>query len=146
MKMKVKVMKKEIVKEDGKPYVLTYDKRKMKSEKIKIDGKNYKIMYVDSLKFDNHPISGYHNGENKTIQIRRSLPLEIKKYVLAHEIYHAKDKRRWGGTALSEIRAVMRCDIRHYPLQMLKLTFGGNLVKTIKNRFGLFRLILNHIS
>ena len=135
----------ETVKEDGKPYKLTYNKKGIKTQKMKIDGKIHKIMYVDSLKFENYEISGYYNEEKRTIQIKKSLAPKIKKYVLAHEIFHAKDKTRWGGTALKEIRALLYCDISHHPLLMLKLTFRGNLIKTIKNRFAMLKLIVNHI-
>lgn len=44
-------------------------------------------------------------GENPKILLRENLPHYIQRFVLAHEIYHIKDKYSWGGTFGCEFRA-----------------------------------------
>jgi hypothetical protein len=109
----------------------------MKTEKIKIDGKNYKLRYVNSLKYNGCSISGIINPKNRIIRIKKSLHPRAKKYVLAHEIYHAKDKARWGGRLGAEIRATIYCGIRDSG-GMLMTAFSGNIIKGLSNFFKLY--------
>ena len=49
------------------------------------------------------PAWGY--GGNNVAAVRDDLPPTVKRFVLAHEIYHCTDKAKWGGWIGREIRA-----------------------------------------
>ena len=66
-----------------------------------INGQQYYVEYVP--KEDIYPAYGYGGGNNATI--RQDLPLRVKKFVKAHELYHCQDKSNFGGWLGREIRA-----------------------------------------
>ncbi len=116
----------------------------METEKIKINGKNYKIKYVTSMKFKGFPLLGSFTEKNKTIRIRKYLSPDIKRYVLAHEIYHAKDKRKGDkplGIIIAEIKATIYAGFKE-PVGILKVAFGKNMFKRIKFWSKLFKSYL----
>ncbi len=106
---------------------------------MKINGKIYKIIYSPSLRYKDCSLLGLVNTKNKTIKIKKSLKSSVKKYVLAHEIYHIKDKSRWGGTLGAEIRATIYCGIRN-PWGMIETFFTGNIFKKLKDWVKLYIL------
>ncbi|HDH31672.1 MAG TPA: hypothetical protein ENH26_02765 [Candidatus Wolfebacteria bacterium] len=91
-------------------------------EAVVIDGKQYVVKYVP--KDDIYPAFGYAIGNNMII--RQDLPLRVKKFVKAHELYHCRDKSTWGGWIGQELRA--------------------NIIPGLKNPIGLAIIVLKTIS
>ncbi|UZE94289.1 MAG: hypothetical protein IB618_01825 [Candidatus Pacearchaeota archaeon] len=109
----------------------------MKAKQIKIDGKTYKLLYLNSIKHKGCSISGLVDTKKRIIKINKSRSPSVKRYVLAHEIYHVKDKGKWGGTLGAETRATFYCGLRD-PIGMFKTAFTGNIFKGIKNFFKIY--------
>lgn len=66
-----------------------------------IDAQPYFVQYVPKDKI--WPAFGYAGGN--TAVVREDLPLLVKRFVTAHELYHLSDKGKFGGWVGSEIRA-----------------------------------------
>jgi len=91
---KIKDKGKEKVSEDN-PYIQRAD------EIVRSDGKEYYVRYAPAEEMG--PYFGYA-GYNWAV-VRKDLPARIKKFVRAHELYHCKDTKKWGGEVGREIRA-----------------------------------------
>ena len=77
---------------------------------------------------------GQISYKGKWIKVKSSLPPRVKKYVLAHEIYHGKDKQEWGGRLGGEIRATVCCGTED-PLGMFHTLWAGILETRFENPF-----------
>lgn len=73
------------------PYSAVYNNN---TEIVTIDGEQYTVKYVPRDEI--YPAFGHSCGDN-TVMVRKDLPPPVKRFVKAHELYHARDKATWGG-------------------------------------------------
>lgn len=51
------------------------------------------------------PAFGRAVYRERTAYVREDLPPRVKRFTVAHELYHLRDRRRWGGAFGRELRA-----------------------------------------
>lgn len=75
--------------------------KEQKTETVTIAGKQYTVNYVS--KNEIYPAFGLSRGA--TARVREDLPPRIKNFVKTHELYHCRDRAKWGGWLGRELRA-----------------------------------------
>ena len=79
------------------------------SENRVVKGITISINYVPKESL--YPAFGFAWVGLGLAEIREDLPWSIKRFVLAHEIYHLTDKWSWGGWMGRELRANIICGL-----------------------------------
>ena len=80
------------------------------SENLMIRGKIIAVNYVPKQSL--YPLFGLAWIGLDLAWVREDLSLHVKRFVLAHEIYHLTDEWTWGGWIGRELRANVMCGIK----------------------------------
>jgi len=88
-----------------------FEERLLSSRPTKIETiHSINVKHVDASIMDSNSSFGHIVGGE--VYVRDDLSNKVKKFVIAHEIYHLNDEKKWLGWVGREARANVVCGVR----------------------------------